>query len=126
MNRKKIHRKSLCRAVCSVKECIALFFYQNIDTKQYIAEEIGGILYETVVRKLKSDIVLRELHRYIPETRKSNKSAKELFRKYFYSVVKYKERKTGIYTEFDEHMKQVLDMEFYRRIIAMCYGTTVT
>lgn len=92
----------------------------NIDTKQYIAEEIGGILYETVIRKLKPDIVLRELHRYIPETRNSSESAKELFRKYFYSVVKYKERKPGIYTEFDEHMKQTLDMEFYRRIIAMC------
>lgn len=92
----------------------------NVDTKQYISEEIGGILYETVVRKLKPDIVLRELHRYIPETRKSNKSAKELFRKYFYSVVKYRERKPGIYAEFDEHMKQVLDMEFYRRIISMC------
>lgn len=95
---------------------------KNIDTKQYIAEEIGGILYETVIRKLKPDIVLQELHRYIPETRKSNESAKQLFRKYFYSVVKYKERKPGIYTEFDEHMKQVLNMEFYRRIIAMCYN----
>ena len=95
---------------------------KNIDIKQYIAEEIGGILYETVIRKLKPDIVLQELHRYIPETRKSNESAKQLFRKYFYSVVKYKERKPGIYTEFDEHMKQVLNMEFYRRIIAMCYN----
>ena len=95
---------------------------KNIDTKQYIAEEIGGILYETAIRKLKPDIVLQELHRYIPETRKSNESAKQLFRKYFYSVVKYKERKPGIYTEFDEHMKQVLNMEFYRRIIAMCYN----
>lgn len=93
---------------------------KNIDTKQYIAEEIGGMLYETVIRKLKPDIVLQELHRYIPETRKSSESAKELFRKYFYSVVKYKERKPGIYTEFDEHMKQVLDVEFYRRIISMC------
>lgn len=93
---------------------------KNIDTKQYIAEEIGGMLYETVIRKLKQDIVLQELHRYIPKTRKSSEPPKQLFRKYFYSVVKYKERKPGIYTEFDEHMKQVLDMEFYRRIMAMC------
>lgn len=93
---------------------------KNTDSKQYIAEEIGGMLYETVIRKLKPDIVLQELHRYIPETRKSNESAKQLFRKYFYSVVKYKERKPGIYTEFDEHMKQVIHTEFYQRIISMC------
>ena len=96
---------------------------KNIDTKQYIAEEIGGMLYETVIRKLKPDIVLRELHRYIPETRNSSESPKQLFKKYFYSVVKYKKRKPGIYTEFDEHMKQTLDMEFYRRIMEECYHT---
>lgn len=96
---------------------------KNIDTKQYIAEEIGGMIYETVIRKLKPEIVLRELHRYIPETRNSSESPKQLFRKYFYSVVKYKERKPGIYTEFDEHMKQTLDMEFYRRITEECYHT---
>lgn len=95
---------------------------KNIDTKRYIAEEIGGILYETIIRKLNLEIVLQESHRYIPETRTGSESAKQLFRKYFYSVVKYEERKPGIYTEFDEHMKQVIDMEFYCRIIAMCYG----
>ena len=94
---------------------------KNIDAKQYIAEEIGGMIYETVIRKLKPEIVLRELHRYIPKTRNSSESPKQLFRKYFYSVVKYKERKPGIYTEFDEHMKQTIDMEFYRRIMEECY-----
>lgn len=94
---------------------------KNIDTKQYIAEEIGRMIYETVIRKLKPEIVLRELHRYIPETRNSSESLKQLFRKYFYSVVKYKERKPGIYTKFDEQMKQTLDMEFYCRIMEECY-----
>lgn len=42
---------------------------------------------------------------------------KQLFREYFYSVVLYKERKPGIYLKFDAHMKQVLDMEFFKRII---------
>lgn len=28
-----------------------------------------------------------------------------------------------IYTGFDEHMKQTLDMEFYRRIMEECYRT---
>ena len=90
----------------------------NMDTKQYIAEELGGMLYEMVARKLESDIILHELNRYIPETRNSKESAKQLFRKYFYSVVQYNERKPGLYPKFDAHMKQVLDMEFFRRIIS--------
>ncbi len=94
---------------------------KGIDTKQYIAEELGGILYGLVIRKLKPDVVLRELNRYIPETRNSEESTKQLFRKYFYSVVQYKERAPGIYPKFDSHMKQVLDMEFFKRIIQECY-----
>lgn len=89
----------------------------NMDTKEYIAEELGGMIYEMAARKLKPDVILRELNRYIPETRKSDESAKQLFRKYFYSVVQYKERAPGIYPKFDEHMKQVLDMEFFRRML---------
>ena len=34
------------------------------------------------------------------------------------SVILYKERKPGIYTEFDDHMRRVIVLEFYRRIIA--------
>lgn len=89
----------------------------NADIKQYIAEEIGGMIYEMAARKLNPDIIIRELNRYIPETRNSSESVKQLFRKYFYSVVQYKERAPGIYPKFDEHMKQVLDMEFFRRIL---------
>lgn len=90
----------------------------NMDTKQYIAEELGAILYDVLKLKISHETLLRELNRYIPETRKSKESVRQLFRTYFYSVVQYKERKPGIYQKFDEHMKQVLDMEYFRRIIA--------
>lgn len=89
----------------------------NIDTKQYIAEEFGAILYDVLKTKIPPEILMHELNRYIPETRNSKESARQLFRKYFYSVVQYKERKPGIYLNFDVHMKQVLDMEFFKRII---------
>ena len=94
---------------------------KNMDVKQYIAEELGEILYEMVIRKLKPDVILQELNRYIPETRKSDESAKQLFRKYFYSVVQYKDRKPGIYAKFDMHMKHVINMEFFRKIIGKCF-----
>ena len=87
------------------------------DTKRYIAEELGTILYDVLKSKISPEILLYELNRYIPETRESKDTVKQLFREYFYSVVLYKERKPGIYLKFDAHMKQVLDMEFFKRII---------
>lgn len=42
---------------------------------------------------------------------------KQLFKKNFYDVILYKERKPGIYTRFDEHMKRVIVLEFYKKII---------
>lgn len=87
------------------------------DTKRYIAEGLGTILYDVLKSKISPEILLYELNRYIPETRESKDTVKQLFREYFYSVVLYKERKPGIYLKFDAHMKQVLDMEFFKRII---------
>lgn len=87
------------------------------DTKRYIAEELGTVLYDVLKSKVSPEILLYELNRYIPETRESKDTVKQLFREYFYSVVLYKERKPGIYLKFDAHMKQVLDMEFFKRII---------
>ena len=87
------------------------------DTKRYIAEELGTILYDVLKSKISPEILLYELNRYIPETRESKDTVKQLFREYFYSVVLYKERKPGIYLKFDVHMKQVLDIEYYKRII---------
>ena len=31
----------------------------------------------------------------------------------------YKERKPGIYTKFDEHMKRVIVLEYYKKIIQL-------
>ncbi len=59
--------------------------------------------------------------------RKNNRiggGAKGHFEKCFKSVVNYKERKPGIYPEFDEHMQQVLDIEFYKRIIQRYLNST--
>ena len=90
----------------------------NTDIRKYISEELGTILYGVLNAKLSKDIIQEEMHRYIPETKQSDKPIKQLFKEYFYNVVLYKDRKPGIYLEFDEHMKRVIVMEFYKRIIS--------
>ena len=89
----------------------------NIDVKQYIAEELGAVLYNVLTTKLAPEYIEAEMNRYIPETIQKTASTSMLFKQYFYDVVLYKDRKPGIYTEFDEHMKRVLNMEFFKRII---------
>lgn len=89
----------------------------NIDVKQYIAEELGAVLYNVLITKLAPEYIEAEMNRYIPETIQKTVSTSMLFRQYFYDVVLYQERKPGIYTEFDEHMKRVINMEFFKRII---------
>lgn len=89
----------------------------NIDTKQYIAGQVGKIFYDTLETKLTPEYIRQELNRYIPEARKAEESTRQLFKKYFYDVVLYQERKPGIYPHFDRHMKQVIVVEFFKRII---------
>ena len=89
----------------------------KIDVKQYIAEELGAVLYNVLTTKLAPEYIEAEMNRYIPETIQKTASTSMLFKQYFYDVVLYKDRKPGIYTEFDEHMKRVLNMEFFKRII---------
>lgn len=89
----------------------------NIDTKQYIAGQLGKILYDTLETKLTPEFIRRELNKYIPEARKAEESTRQLFKKYFYDVVLYQERKPGIYPHFDRHMKQAVVVEFFKRII---------
>ncbi len=89
----------------------------NIEPKQYIAGQLGTILYDTLKTKLAPEYMRQEMNRYIPETRGAEESTRQLFRKYFYDVVLYQERKPGIYSYFDEHMKQVIVTEFFKRII---------
>ena len=88
------------------------------DRETYISNLIGTMIYEIISVKLSSQYILQEIHRYIPESRKYNKSVKELFCMYFRRVLRYKSRKPGIYTHFDEYMQNVIVMEFYKRIIA--------
>ena len=78
---------------------------------------MGTILYDTLETKLDSEYIRQEMHRYIPETRKTEDSTRQLFRKYFYDVALHQERKPGIYPHFDRHMKRVIILEFFKRII---------
>lgn len=89
----------------------------NTDIKKYISEELGVILYGVLKTKLEDDYIRKEMARYIPEARKSEKTTRELFKEYFYAVVLYTDRKPGIYLEFDDHMRRVIVMEFFKRII---------
>ena len=96
---------------------IFLPMIKNPDEKQkYISDMIADMFFGSIIGVLGEEYVLKEMKRYIPQSRNSDKSVKELFRDYFCYVVKYKERKPGIYTEFDEHMKGVIITAFYTRM----------
>lgn len=90
----------------------------NKDIREYISEELGLILYNVLVKRLDVDFIRKEMNRYIPETRNEDVKVRQLFKKYFYQVVLYEERKPGIYTKFDDHMRRVIILEFFKRIIA--------
>ena len=91
----------------------------NTDTKKYISDMIGGILYRIVETKIKPEEIRHEMNRYIPATRNSEESTYELFKQYFYDVVIHKDRKPGIYLEFDDHMRQLFSIEFFKRMIVL-------
>ena len=91
------------------------------DRETYISNLLGTMIYAVISAKLSPQYILQEIYRYIPESIKYNKSIKELFCMYFRRVLRYKSRKPGIYTHFDEHMQNVIVMEFYKRIIAKCF-----
>ena len=89
----------------------------SVDVRKYIAEELGKLLYDILKEKLGTDYVTKELNRYIPETREVHISTRNLFAEYFYDVVLYQERKPGIYPNFDDHMKRVMTLGFFEKII---------
>lgn len=90
----------------------------NKNIREYIAEELGMMLYNVLTKSLDIDFIRHEMNRYIPETRNEEEiTVRQLFKKYFYQVVLYQERKPGIYTKFDDHMRRVIILEFFRRII---------
>ena len=90
----------------------------NKNVREYIAEELALILHNVLKTKLDEEFIQHELYRYIPDARREELKTKQLFVKYFYQVLLYQERKPGIYTEFDDHMRRVIILEFYKRIIA--------
>ena len=91
--------------------------------EKYIAKLIGSTLYKIISKKFDADYIHHEINRYIPTSRIDERSAKEMFVDYFYDVLKYKDRKPGIYTHFDKHMERVMILEFYRRIIQEYFKT---
>lgn len=93
------------------------------DKEKYIANLIGTTLYRVISKKFDADYIKHEINRYIPTSRIVERSAKEMFVDYFYDVLKYKDRKPGIYTHFDKHMERVMILEFYRRIIQEYFKT---
>ncbi len=97
--------------------------YIQDDKEKYIADIIGTTLYRVINKKFDAYYIKHEINRYIPTSRIVERSAKEMFVDYFYDVLKYKDRKPGIYTHFDKHMERVLILEFYRRIIQEYFKT---
>ena len=88
----------------------------NKNIREYIAEELGLILYKVLTTKFDEDFIQHELYRYIPDAKREELRTKQLFVKYFYQVILYQERKPGIYTKFDDHMRRVIILGFYKRI----------
>lgn len=89
----------------------------NTDTKKFIGEELGIILYKLLSERFTPEYLRHEMNRYIGESRNREEPTKELFKEYFYQVVLYKERKPGIYLEIDDHMRRIFVLEFFKRII---------
>ena len=113
-----------CEDKCGMKKCIELEHILNI------AEVDAVNRYDELNFRIRNNYVNLFLPRIDINTDKrqfiseqlglmlsSDKTSRQLFKEYFYNVVQYQERKPGIYTEFDEHMKQVIILEFFRNII---------
>lgn len=104
---------------------VFLPYLHNIEDKtKYISDIIARVLFFVINKHIKKDDIREVMNHIIPECRDTRRGTMDLFISYFYDVVKYKERKPGIYTEFDSHMNQVIVMEFYKRIIQI-YKQTV-
>ncbi len=105
----RIRNNSICEILPKIDK--------SFDHKQYIAEELGLILYDVLRTKMDKEYLRHEMERYIPDTRNDERDIRTLFKLYFYDVVLYHERKPGIYTVIDEHIKRVYVLGFFRRII---------
>lgn len=90
----------------------------NKNTKEYISEELGLILYNILITKLDEEYIRKEMYKYIPEIRNEDIITRQLFKKYFYHVVLYQKIKPGIYNKYDDQMRSVIILEFFKNIIS--------
>ncbi len=88
-----------------------------IDKTRCISDILGRVLFFVVNKHVNKNEIRNIMDQMIPECKDSKRGTMDLFIEYFYEVVKYKDRKPGIYTKFDSHMKQVIVVEFYKRLI---------
>lgn len=89
----------------------------SADKREYIAGQLGLILYDVLRTKIPEDRIRHEICRYVPEKAGSPKSARWLFKELFYNVVQYEENKPRVYTELNLHLKRVIVLEFFRDMI---------
>ncbi len=75
------------------------------------------IFYKIVETKIKPEEIRHEMNRYISATCNSEKFTKNYLNNTFYDVVIHKGRKPGIYLEFDDHMRRLFSIEFFKRLI---------
>ena len=98
--------------------CVLLSrIYINTDTKKYISDMICRIFYKIVETKIKPEEIRYEMNRYISDIRNNEESTKTLFKQYFHDVVIHKDRKPRIYLKFDDHMRRLFNIEFFKRLI---------
>lgn len=75
------------------------------------------IFYKIVETKIKPEEIRHEMNRYISDIRNNEESTKTLFKQYFHDVVIHKDRKPRIYLKFDDHMRRLFSIEFFKRLI---------
>ena len=68
--------------------------------------------------KLDEEYIRKEIYKYIPEIRNEDIITRQLFKKYFYHVVLYQKIKPGIYNKYDDQMRSVIILEFFKNIIS--------
>ena len=59
---------------------------KTVEPKQYIAEELGSILYDVLKDKFEKSYIRREMERYISAVRTDGSDTRTLFKKHFYDV----------------------------------------
>lgn len=90
---------------------------ENANVREYIAGQLGLMLYDVLKTKIPEKRIRHEICRYVPEKVGSPKDARVLFKELFCHVVRYKMQKPRVYTKLDEHLKNVIVVELFRDMI---------